>query len=197
MATQIKYIYSYLSPYSYLADCRLDEVLAPFDVVLDYIPVVPPPGDDGKRIKPRPDAESSYIVEDSARVAARFGIPFARYDGYPDCEKMSVGFHAVQHLNGDWRAYHRAAFAARFVDPVDPAAEDTLRLLARHATVDPDAFMKALGTEQVQQAYRAKAMEGVRCGLFGVPIFVLPSGERFWGQDRLEYLALALEAGRV
>ncbi len=197
MTTTIRYIYSYLSPYSYLADCRLAEVLAPFDVELDYIPVVPPAREDGKRIKPRPEAETSYIVEDAARVAKRFGIPLARYDGYPDCEKMSVGLHAVRHLGGNWMAYHTAAFAARFVDPVDPAADDTLRALAATAGVDAAAFLDALGSEEVQQAYRSKAMEGVQCGLFGVPTFVLPSGERFWGQDRLEYLALALQDGRV
>ena len=197
MATMIRYIYSYLSPFSYIADCRLPEVLAPFEVELDYIPVVPPPGKDGKRIKERSETEAAYVREDSARVAKRFGLPFNRYNGYPDCEKMCLGFHAVRLLGGDWEAYHKAAFAARFVEPVDPAAEDTLRALSAKAGVDGEAFMSAIASDAIMDAYRTKAMEGVQCGLFGVPILVLPSGERFWGQDRLEYLALALEEGRT
>lgn len=197
MATTIRYIFSYLSPYSYIADCRMENILEPFDVEIDYIPVVPPPRADGKRMKERPEAEATYIREDATRVAKRFGIRFQWYDGYPDCEKMCIGFHAVRHLGGDWHKYHKAAFAARFAHPVDPVAEDTLRALAAAARVDGDAFLAAVDSDEVQQAYRAKAMEGVKCGLFGVPIYVLPSGERFWGQDRLAYLALALKDGRV
>ena len=69
MATVIRYIYSYISPYSYLADCRLEEVLRPFDVEVDYMPVLPPPGEDGKRMKPRLDSERTYMTADVPRVA--------------------------------------------------------------------------------------------------------------------------------
>ena len=35
--------------------------------------------------------------------------------------------------------------------------------------------------------------EAVAAGVFGAPSFVLPSGEIFWGQDRLELLERALK----
>src|SRR4029078_8486150 len=35
--------------------------------------------------------------------------------------------------------------------------------------------------------------EALAAGVFGAPSFVLPSGEIFWGQDRLELLELALK----
>jgi len=35
--------------------------------------------------------------------------------------------------------------------------------------------------------------EALAAGVFGAPSFVLPSGEIFWGQDRLELLERALK----
>ena len=34
--------------------------------------------------------------------------------------------------------------------------------------------------------------EAIKRGVFGAPSYVLPTGEIFWGQDRLEFLDRAL-----
>jgi 2-hydroxychromene-2-carboxylate isomerase len=47
---------------------------------------------------------------------------------------------------------------------------------------------------KVQALYRQFSEEAERLGVFGAPTYVL-EGERFWGQDRLEFLDRAL-AGR-
>ena len=48
-----------------------------------------------------------------------------------------------------------------------------------------DAELDALHEQFTQEALRA--------GVFGAPSYVLPSGEIFWGQDRLELLERALK----
>lgn len=48
-----------------------------------------------------------------------------------------------------------------------------------------DAELDALHEQYTQEALKA--------GVFGAPSFVLPSGEIFWGQDRLELLERALK----
>ena len=48
-----------------------------------------------------------------------------------------------------------------------------------------DAELDALHEQYTQEALTA--------GVFGAPSFVLPSGEIFWGQDRLELLERALK----
>jgi 2-hydroxychromene-2-carboxylate isomerase len=48
-----------------------------------------------------------------------------------------------------------------------------------------DAELDALREQYTQEA--------VKVGVFGAPSFVLPSGEIFWGQDRLELLERALK----
>jgi 2-hydroxychromene-2-carboxylate isomerase len=44
----------------------------------------------------------------------------------------------------------------------------------------------------VQKLYRDYSEEAERLGVFGAPTYVL-NGERFWGQDRLEFLDRALD----
>ena len=43
----------------------------------------------------------------------------------------------------------------------------------------------------VQQLYQSYSDEAERHGVFGAPTYVL-DGERFWGQDRLDFLDRAL-----
>jgi len=45
----------------------------------------------------------------------------------------------------------------------------------------------------VQALYKYYSEEAERLGVFGAPTYVL-NGERFWGQDRLEFVDRALAA---
>jgi 2-hydroxychromene-2-carboxylate isomerase len=56
---------------------------------------------------------------------------------------------------------------------------------AARAGGPPDAELDRLYDQYTQEALAA--------GVFGAPSFVLPSGEIFWGQDRLEMLERALK----
>jgi 2-hydroxychromene-2-carboxylate isomerase len=56
---------------------------------------------------------------------------------------------------------------------------------ALRANGPADAELDALYEQYTQDALKA--------GVFGAPSYVLPSGEIFWGQDRLELLERALK----
>ena len=73
---------------------------------------------------------------------------------------------------------------------------DVIAAAARRAGLDaaalcasgpPDADLDMLHDQYTQEALAA--------GVFGAPSFVLPSGEIFWGQDRLELLERQLKKG--
>jgi 2-hydroxychromene-2-carboxylate isomerase len=74
------------------------------------------------------------------------------------------------------------------VDPatIAAAAERAgLDAAALRASSPPDAELDTLLEQYTHEA--------VRAGVFGAPSYVLPSGEIFWGQDRLELLDRALK----
>ena len=43
------------------------------------------------------------------------------------------------------------------------------------------------------RCYEQFTQDALKAGVFGAPSYVLPSGEIFWGQDRLELLDRALK----
>jgi 2-hydroxychromene-2-carboxylate isomerase len=78
---------------------------------------------------------------------------------------------------------------------------DTAKTEVRRAIADenglPGAELVAAETgEPVQTLYRQYTEEAEKLGIFGAPTFVL-AGERFWGQDRLDFLDRALDRLRA
>jgi len=74
-----------------------------------------------------------------------------------------------------------------FADPavIASAAERAgLDAAGLRAAGPPDAELDALHEQYTEEA--------LRVGVFGAPSYVLPSGEIFWGQDRLDLLERAL-----
>lgn len=73
----------------------------------------------------------------------------------------------------------------------DPVA---IASAAQRAGLDPQA-LRAGGPSDVEldALHEQFTQEALAAGVFGAPSYVLPSGEIFWGQDRLELLERALK----
>ena len=70
------------------------------------------------------------------------------------------------------------------IDIGDAATRSGLDLAKVRAAAPPDSELEAI--------WDRNTAEGLARGVFGAPAYVLPSGEIFWGQDRLEFLDRAL-----
>jgi 2-hydroxychromene-2-carboxylate isomerase len=65
---------------------------------------------------------------------------------------------------------------------------------AKRAGLDADALRAGGPSDaELDQLYDQYTQEALAAGVFGAPSYVLPSGEFFWGQDRLEMLERALK----
>jgi 2-hydroxychromene-2-carboxylate isomerase len=75
----------------------------------------------------------------------------------------------------------------------DPAA---MAAAAQRAGLDA-AALRAGGPAdaELDALFQQYTEEALAAGVFGAPSYVLPSGEIFWGQDRLELLERALKLG--
>jgi 2-hydroxychromene-2-carboxylate isomerase len=72
----------------------------------------------------------------------------------------------------------------------DPAA---LAAAAERAGLDAEAIRKTGPSDgELDEMHDALTAEAIKRGVFGAPSYVIPSGEIFWGQDRLEFLDRAL-----
>jgi 2-hydroxychromene-2-carboxylate isomerase len=73
----------------------------------------------------------------------------------------------------------------------DPAA---MAAAAQRAGLDAYALRAGGPSDaELDALYEQYTQEALAAGVFGAPSFVLPSGEIFWGQDRLEMLERALK----
>jgi 2-hydroxychromene-2-carboxylate isomerase len=59
-------------------------------------------------------------------------------------------------------------------------------------TADPAAIASAAERAELDALHEQYTQDALIAGVFGAPSFVLPTGEIFWGQDRLELLERAL-----
>ena len=68
----------------------------------------------------------------------------------------------------------------------------TLTTIANLLELDGAALMKSSETPTVQAAYASNTEAAIAANVFGAPWFVV-DGEGYWGQDRLDFVARALE----
>jgi 2-hydroxychromene-2-carboxylate isomerase len=76
----------------------------------------------------------------------------------------------------------------RDLDISDPA---TLERVAEERGYAGSALLAAAGTAEIHERFEACTAEALARGVFGVPTFIV-DGERFFGQDRLDFVARAL-----
>jgi 2-hydroxychromene-2-carboxylate isomerase len=194
----IDYFFATLSPYTYLAGTRLEEVAARHGASIDYKPVdvvalfgrtggVPP--------RDRHPARQEYRAQELTRQARKLNMPFnlqpAHWPTNP--APSSYAFIAAQQAGGgDLGQLAHAFTRACFVEERDIADDAVVRACLADAGFDPDLADSGLlvGAE----TYARNLEEAVDRGVFGAPFYVTRDGQRFWGQDRLEDLDTHLAA---
>lgn len=187
---EIRFYFSFRSPYSWLAFLRIEDALSKLPVTLQYIPVFPPPNfaNDPAAVPNK----LSYIQKDVARIAEAYGFttrPLKTLD--TDWVRPHAAF-IYSADQGRAREFGRAVYEARFLEGLDVGEDAVLADVARAHGLDPAALIKAAGDEGYQTRVVQGMIQGVQeDAIFGVPYFVF-RGETFWGNDRIEWLVRAL-----
>jgi len=190
----VKYFFAFASPFAALADTRIDDLVAKAGAVLEPIPIVPPQ-------QPAPtglpgqlaEFKLSYLLEDAGRWAKQLGVPWKppernAFDG----TDAAAGYYFAQ-AQAKERGYRNAVFRARWGEGRDIDDHAVLADCAAKARLSRDAFSDALRTRQYHDEVPKALMLCMKERIFGVPIFVV-EGKRFWGNDRLEFLAAELRS---
>jgi 2-hydroxychromene-2-carboxylate isomerase len=74
------------------------------------------------------------------------------------------------------------------------ADPETMASAAQRAGLDAAALRAAAPPDaELDELYEKFTQDALQAGVFGAPSYVLPSGEIFWGQDRLDLLERALK----
>ena len=199
MTTTVDYYMTLTSPWTYLGSAPFAEIARRHNVSVNIKPCKFGPIFDqtgGLPLPKRSPQRRAYRMMELKRWREVRGIPLTLEPKYSPCDDtmatrlviaaklLAKDSHRLSLELGRavWEREETLADPATISSAAQRAGLDAAEL---RAGGPPDAELDALHEQFTQEALTA--------GVFGAPSFVLPSGEIFWGQDRLELLERALK----
>ena len=194
----IEYYFSLNSPWTYLGAARFGEIAkahkaeivvkpARFGAIFEQTGGLPLPK--------RAPARQAYRLQELKRWRDYRGLPIhIQPKGFPSDEVAATRLVIAAAQQGK-NAFGFATELGRALWEREESFTDAVAVeaAARRAGVDLAAVKAAAPDDAALDAIWQKNTEDALArGVFGAPSYVLPDGEFFWGQDRLEFLERAL-----
>ncbi len=197
MTDPVLYFFAFRSPYAAIADFRVDYLVETAGGTLEPIPLVPPPaGDPPTGLAAQlQENKIEYMYEDCRRWARSLCIPWNPPTRGPVDSRDAVAGYYYARQHGKERDYRNAVFRSRWCEGKNIDDVQVLAECAEDCRLSGNEFLQALRSK-IYHADIDKALgRAIENKIFGVPTFVF-RGERFWGNDRLDFLAAALRAAK-
>ena len=200
---EVSCYYSLSSPWAYFAGPRLQDIVRRHRVrlllkPLDFQEVVPRTG--GVPLRTRPEPRRTYHALELDRWRKHLGMPLQLTPKYYPADGKPAGWNkpagwmviAAQERGMDVQRLSHALLRALWAEERDTSDRKVRVAVAKENGLPGEELAAAEQSAPVQALYKAYSDEAERHGVFGAPTYVL-NGERFWGQDRLDFLERALE----
>ena len=189
---RIDYFFATLSPYSYLAGTRLEEVAAKHGVTINYKPldIIALFGRTGGTLpKDRHISRIEYRAQELQRQSRNQGVDFNLQPAHWPTNAAPSSYAiiaAIKDGSGDVGKLRHSILRTCWAEDKDIAQDDVIRDCLKQAGFDPNLADSGLlvGAE----TYAANLEEAGDRGVFGTPFYITSDGQRFWGQDRLDDL---------
>ena len=194
MAGELELYFDYGSPFTYIAQCRLPEILRRT----------------GARLVPRImllggvfqlTGNSSPInnklkwpngQRDLDRFVAKYAVPFRRNPHFPINTLKLMRGAAVAEEEGFLPRYSEAIYAGIWQRGLKMDEDEVLAGVLGEAGLDARRVLARVGEDAVKQKLKSYTEAAVKRGVFGAPTFFV-NDEMFFGQDRLEFVEDALQ----
>lgn len=192
----IDYYFATISPFTYLAGTRLEEIAAKHGATITYKPLdimqqFSRTG--GQAPKDRHISRQEYRLQEMPRQAKKLGMTFNEKPAFwpTNMAPSSYAIIAAQNAGGgDLGALAHGFTRAVWAEDKNIAEDDVIRACLEAAGFDPS--LAESGLLAGAETYAKNLEDAVSAGAFGAPFYVVDDGARFWGQDRLEDLDLHL-----
>jgi 2-hydroxychromene-2-carboxylate isomerase len=203
--TSIDYWFSIASPWAFLGHDPFLKLAHAHEVSIVFKPVFLADvfkETGGLPLAQRAPARQRYRILELQRWRELRGVKLKlRPKRWPfDPKPADCCVTAIVEAGGDPAGFMRAVWEACWIAQDDCAPKEKLAELLSHtghdAEHDAEDVLAASETESVRAIYAGRAAEAIAAGVIGSPCYVL-DGEVFWGQDRLDLLARALETRRA
>ncbi|MEO8014376.1 MAG: 2-hydroxychromene-2-carboxylate isomerase [Polaromonas sp.] len=197
MGKSVDFYFDVGSPAAYLAWTQLPALCLEAGATLNYRPMLL--GGvfqaTGNRAPISVPLKGSYLFDDLARFARRYGVPFSLNPHFPVNTITLMRIAAGLEMRADARlvVYLGAVFEALWVNGMNMADPATAADVLQAAGLDAAELMALAADPQVKDRLRLQTEAAVARGVFGAPS-MLVDGILYWGQDRLDFVREALSA---
>lgn len=204
----IDFYFDFISPYAYLASCRLPSIAEKYGYAINYIPIdltaaklaAGNTGPASAQIPPK----LRYATADLMRWAKKYGVPFALFTkksgasgGEPpgkvelpkellDSSRANKAVYFARD-NGREREYIELMFRNTFGAGALVGDDNVLRATINELGWDADAVFTFVHSENAARTYEEANNAAQARGVFGVPTMIVDE-EMWWGNDRLDML---------
>lgn len=197
MSGRVTYYFAPISGYAYLGHQALMDVARRHDVKVVFCPLMIAKVFAASDTTPpfaQSAARKTYRIEDQARWAALKNMPITATPAHwpTNPEPACRAIVAAGHLGMDQDALSFGCLRAVWAEDRDIANPDTLADIVTAAGCDAQEVLRLAETEAVSRDVQKITDEAIAAQVFGSPTYV-HAGQRYWGQDRLDFLAAALQ----
>lgn len=193
----IDYYLGTISPWCYLAGDRLEQIASRHGASITYKPLDMMQLFDqtgGVRPAERHPSRMEYRGQELQRWAEKLGMVLNLQPAHwpVNMAPSSYAIIAAQQAGGgDIGALVQAFLRATWAEERDISDDATIRQILESAGFDP--ALCDTGLFVGAETYGRNLDEAVNAGVFGAPFYIIrETDQRFWGQDRLEFLDRAL-----
>lgn len=187
---KLDFWYEFASTYSYLAAMRIEALAKEAGVTVAWRPFLLGPIFKAQGWDTSPfnlqAAKGRYMWRDLTRLCEDQGLPKFHIPANFPLNSLGAARIALALDDAARPEFSRAVYTAEFSKGKDINDATVLAEILKSLGRDPAAMLVKAGEQAIKDKLRANTEEAQRLGIFGAPVFVLASGEMFWGNDRLQ-----------
>jgi len=199
--SSVEFFFDYGSPYSYLADSRLDALAQRTGADVIYRPmllggVFKATGNQSPFVEPV-EAKRQYFSLELRRCVRLLGVAFENNPHFPiNTLSLMRAAYAARALEV-FAAFHAAIYPAFWARGLDLGKSEIIEGVLSEAGLDGKKILDLSVSDDIKAGLRVTTEEAVERGVFGAPTFFV-DGEMFFGNDRMDLVenALACEGER-
>lgn len=193
MSKTVDFYYDFISPASYFAWVRLNELCQRTGASINYKPmllggVFKANGNTSPMTIP---AKWEWMKTDFARTAEYYGIPYQMNPHFifSTVNAMRGALWALS--EGKIETYNQAMFTAAWAEGKDLSSAEVMTEVLNNAGFDAHQVMEAMTQPEIKKALIQASEDAATRGVFGAPTMFVDN-EIYFGQDRLDWVERAL-----
>ncbi|MAU45564.1 MAG: 2-hydroxychromene-2-carboxylate isomerase [Yangia sp.] len=196
MSKVIDYYFGPISGYAYLGHAALMALARETGARVRFLPIDMVKVYEASGLRPpydQSDAARSYRVEDQRRLARMRGLRMkVGPENYPADTRLACRvILAAGRLGLDQDSIAMACLRGTWAEGRNIADPGDLGEALRQIDMPCMDLLHTAETEELRDEADAVTQAAIDAGVFGSPTYVI-DGERFWGQDRLDFMREAL-----